>query len=398
MPPKHKSLKGHHCDGKMCGCQKNPRVILQPFSAYDARAPSNRPSFNSMPPIASLYNKKEWSDIKLKVGDTEYHAHRLVLCAGSEVFARMLGSDWAESKSSILELHEEHECVKVFERFLFYLYTGQVAISEACVIPLFLLADKYTVEALYDECVKVIKNGLKVYVVPPKHHPHDPYQLSSSSPSSSDSSESEDVSAPEDEVVNSPEAGDSSPSASAIVVHMAESPRATTSCSAKVHLFASEIFPLSLVMKMLTFCQNESIRSSALYNLEVRLSNQIRHGYFGVWNDLDKELLLHMLGDDNFYCDEFTLFRASTSWLCYQEDRQTEDNVTEVLSMIRYPLLSPRQLYEVEKDLLASCCDDAMLLIRSAMRYRLFKDCVKGEKEDWSGTQFQSRRLRSDKL
>ena len=70
--------------------------------------------FATLPPTAALFKKPELSDLKLKVGDNHFYAHRLIMCAGSEVFHRMLGSSkWAEAKLQELELQEEEECVKV---------------------------------------------------------------------------------------------------------------------------------------------------------------------------------------------------------------------------------------------------------------------------------------------
>jgi len=63
-----------------------------------------------------------------------------------------------------LTLTEDTESVQVFDRFLYFIYSGNVVISESYVIPLFVLADKYNVKALYDECAKVIETGLKVIV------------------------------------------------------------------------------------------------------------------------------------------------------------------------------------------------------------------------------------------
>ena len=75
--------------------------------------------------IANLYAERLLSDIILDVGGKEYAAHRLILCASSDVFQVMLmNQNWTESKESTIKLTEEDQCAKVFPDFLKYLYTG----------------------------------------------------------------------------------------------------------------------------------------------------------------------------------------------------------------------------------------------------------------------------------
>ena len=55
-------------------------------SANSTRPPSVDNSFDIMTKIAKLYADRLMSDVRLVVGETEYHAHRLILCASSDVF------------------------------------------------------------------------------------------------------------------------------------------------------------------------------------------------------------------------------------------------------------------------------------------------------------------------
>ena len=439
MPPKMKVLRAHRCSSKSCSdtCSKNPRVILRPFLADFSI--QNRYRFNSPPASASLYNKPELSDIKLKVGGDYYYAHRLILSAASEVFSSMLNSEWLEGKSKELELQEEEDCVKVFDRFLFYMYTGSIVLSESYVVPLFMLADKYNVKLLYDECVKVIKNGLKVFVTnksgslsPATAGGEDPPMLASlgeadpgfslgpgSSSQSSSSESSEDLSdseaSPQPSVSDLgagppslPTAGPSSRPSSPQKQTLAAggpacSPPGPSSgghhsgshSSSKTVLVASETFSLSLVMKLIMTCQNESICTAALHNLEARLGNQISLGIFATWNELEQSFLTKILSDRYFYCKECLLFQAAKSWLLFDARRQTEPVISDILSHIRYPLLSPCDLYQVEQDPLVAASARVKHLIHEAVRYQLFKDCCQGEDRNrWVGPQFEERLVR----
>ncbi|KAG7168215.1 BTB/POZ domain-containing protein 17-like [Homarus americanus] len=108
--------------------------------------------------IAGLYAERLMSDIVLVVGQREFPAHRLILCASSDVFQVMLMNPrWNESREQRILLQEASECVEVFELFLRYLYTGRLKVSHATVLPILALADKYNVKDLIDTCVKYMK-------------------------------------------------------------------------------------------------------------------------------------------------------------------------------------------------------------------------------------------------
>lgn len=87
------------------------------------------------------------SDICLVVGNNRYPAHRVILCASSEVFQVMLmNPEWNECRESVIELKEEPFCAEVFPQFLKYLYVGQIRISLQAVMPMLALADKYNIK------------------------------------------------------------------------------------------------------------------------------------------------------------------------------------------------------------------------------------------------------------
>ena len=389
MPPKLKVLKTHQCDGLACEVCRNPRVVIRPFLSDGSGC--SRSNFSTLPPTAALYNKPALSNVTLTVGDESFYVHSLILSAGSEVFARMFGTEWKEGSAPELVLCEEPDCATIFDRFLYYFYSGTILITESVVIPLFMLADKYDVRPLYDECVKVIENGLKVYVV---SRPTKPFievvsrssgvfvvrpvdSPATSTSSDTDCSESDDVDA-----------------ATETVAHQ----NTTTSLSGANNfvMVASETFPLVLVMKILTLCNNTRVTSAALYNLEARLKKQIQQERYGVWNDLDESLLLQMLADSNFYCNEYTLFKAAKSWLAYKpEARDTAEMIVKILSCIRYPMMDRKPLYSVENERLVQRCPALVRLIQEAFRYKLFKDL--GRPDDlhkWVGSQFEARQVK----
>lgn len=77
--------------------------------------------------FGALYDNEMFSDIVLKVGDTSYHAHKIMLVTASEVFEAMLSEDrWKESTEAVVCLTEEECCIPVFSDFfkIFVLWYG----------------------------------------------------------------------------------------------------------------------------------------------------------------------------------------------------------------------------------------------------------------------------------
>lgn len=105
--------------------------------------------------FAMLYNSEVFSDIILRVGDERFFAHKFMLITCSEVFEAMLNVErWKEARQPEISLSEEDECEPVFGHFLKYIYTGIVDLTTDNVLPVLLLADKYSIPALQEACVE----------------------------------------------------------------------------------------------------------------------------------------------------------------------------------------------------------------------------------------------------
>lgn len=105
--------------------------------------------------IANLYAEQLMSDVVLVVGANRYPAHRVILCASSDVFQVMLmNPEWNECRESVIELKEDPMCSMVFPQFLKYLYVGQIKVSIQTVMPMLELADKYNIKDLVELCVE----------------------------------------------------------------------------------------------------------------------------------------------------------------------------------------------------------------------------------------------------
>jgi len=113
--------------------------------------------------IANLYAEQLMSDVVIKVGNNTYPAHRVILCASSEVFQVMLmNPEWNEWSSSVIELKEDPVCYPVFPSFLEYLYKGQIKISLDTCMPILSLADKYNIKDLVQLCIDYMSKHIAI--------------------------------------------------------------------------------------------------------------------------------------------------------------------------------------------------------------------------------------------
>jgi len=395
MPPKPKLFKHSHSsaeaqgEGSSQSSCRNPHVVLQPFMRDESSRKRYR--FTALPATASLYNKPEMSDVRLRLHPTDkvFYAHRAVLSASSDVFAAMLGGSWVESSQPELVLHEEPDCARVYDRFLYFIYSGNIMISDDYVVPLFLLAGKYDIQSLYNECAKLIERALKVYIF--GNCGILSVSSSSSDSSLSDSSGMSDLSDTEE------------PSAETVKVkwrrhkfrvnNLPDPPSGCTSTKSR-SMVASETFTVALVLRLLENCHgNERVRRAALLNLEARVGNQICLGNFSaIWLDLSLDVVVAMLSDSRFGYPELQLFEAAEAWLQAQPGRS--EFTGTVLKCIRYALLSTPELYEVECKPVVRSCEVVSALVHDAMRYQLFHDyCSAGDRAQWTGLQFAPRAI-----
>lgn len=112
-------------------------------------------SDNILNTLKNLYHERQMCDVIITVGNKEYAAHRLILCASSDVFEAMLMKpEWSEWHESKIELQELPQCASVFHLFLEYFYTGKIIITHTNVMAILALADKYMVKSLTQVCIK----------------------------------------------------------------------------------------------------------------------------------------------------------------------------------------------------------------------------------------------------
>ena len=381
--------------------RKNPRVVLKPLMA-DQRGVGPQ-QFATSPFTAKLFNNSEFSDVKLVVGGQSFHAHKLILSSSSTVFSNMFDNRWIDGHQENIALEESEECAEHFDKFLKFLYTSSIIIYESYVWPIFLLADKYAVTPLYDECGRIITKGLKVYWCrhdkPSGSKSNDEKQINVED--SSSSSESSDLSMLDssDDEYKLTTTRKLLPVWKTAVLSSNKLKRPNVTAKSRPreireYLEASQVFPISTVLEMTLLCHDPEICRMALNNLEARLSKQISNEYYTTWNSVPRRILVMMLEDDNFFCDEKILFNAVKTWLSASTSPATkEEDRQELLSRIRYGTMKPHDLYVVEKDPAVQECPSVKELVYEAVRYQAFSKLCFHKEQKWKeDKQFQKRR------
>ncbi|XWW99150.1 hypothetical protein V2A60_007158 [Cordyceps javanica] len=102
---------------------KSKRVIEPPLMSAPAQNRADRRVAAFMAGINKLFRSKEFSDVKIFLGEIEVPAHRFVLSAQSRYFARALKSKFEEGETCIFKYSEGsmHAYWRCFE----YIYTGE---------------------------------------------------------------------------------------------------------------------------------------------------------------------------------------------------------------------------------------------------------------------------------
>ncbi|XP_033118848.1 kelch-like protein 20 [Anneissia japonica] len=97
--------------------------------------------------MGRFFDNKELSDVKLKVGERVFEAHKIVLVSASDVFETMLmKGDWQEASQQEIELQEDNS--DVFALVLKFLYTGKIRLHIENLMSIYTIADKYNLKGL----------------------------------------------------------------------------------------------------------------------------------------------------------------------------------------------------------------------------------------------------------
>ena len=113
--------------------------------------------------LEKLYAEKEFVDLKILCDEKTFECHKNVLSCQSEVFKTMIkNKTLIEKETGIMKIEEKDISSESMEQFVYFLYHETLKDSEKISIELLMLADKYNIRGLLDECSKYFESNLSL--------------------------------------------------------------------------------------------------------------------------------------------------------------------------------------------------------------------------------------------
>jgi len=100
------------------------------------------------------------SDVTFRVKGETIKAHSVIVAAGSPVLSAMFQHDFEENRTRTVVIDDTK--AQVFKQFLQYIYIGTAPEMEDVAMDLLVVADKYGVDSLKEECATVLSRKLKL--------------------------------------------------------------------------------------------------------------------------------------------------------------------------------------------------------------------------------------------
>ena len=98
----------------------------------------------------------EFIDVRLKVGEDEFPAHRIVLAANSDYFHAMFSHGMKESNQEVIELKDENISVAAMKIVMDSMYSGEISVNDENVLEVLIAADHLQVASVVEQCCKYL--------------------------------------------------------------------------------------------------------------------------------------------------------------------------------------------------------------------------------------------------
>ena len=105
---------------------------------------------------AQFREQGEFIDVRLKVGEDEFAAHRIVLAANSDYFHAMFAHGMKESNQEVIELKEENLSSGAFKIVMDSMYSGEISVNDENVFEVLLAADHLQVASVVQQCCEYL--------------------------------------------------------------------------------------------------------------------------------------------------------------------------------------------------------------------------------------------------
>ena len=105
---------------------------------------------------AQFREQGEFIDVRLKVGEDEFAAHRIVLAANSDYFHAMFAHAMEESNQEVIELKDENISATAMKIVMDSMYTGEISVNDENVFEVLTAADYLQVASVVEQCCKYL--------------------------------------------------------------------------------------------------------------------------------------------------------------------------------------------------------------------------------------------------
>ena len=105
---------------------------------------------------AQFREQGEFIDVRLKVGEDEFEAHRIVLAANSDYFHAMFAHGMKESNQEVIELKDENISVAAMKIVMDSMYSGEINVNDENVFEVLTAADHLQVISVVEQCCKYL--------------------------------------------------------------------------------------------------------------------------------------------------------------------------------------------------------------------------------------------------
>ena len=106
---------------------------------------------------AQFRDEGEFIDVRLKVGEDVFPAHRIVLAANSDYFHAMFTDGMKESNQEVIELKDESISPDALKIVMDSIYTGDLHVNEENVFEVLAAADHLQVTSVIQQCCDFLK-------------------------------------------------------------------------------------------------------------------------------------------------------------------------------------------------------------------------------------------------
>ena len=101
---------------------------------------------------AQFRDQGEFIDVRLKVGEEIFSAHRIVLAASSDYFHAMFAHGMKESNQEVIELKDENISAAALKIVLDSIYSGDLQVNDENIFEVLVAADHLQVTSVVQQC------------------------------------------------------------------------------------------------------------------------------------------------------------------------------------------------------------------------------------------------------